>query len=286
MDKMSENSPITASSEYEKIKDNSDDGFKPIELEIEILGETLRYNIEVENRHGKLADIVPIARSISSKVVAVVQDKLREDGQTIPCCKGCSACCYYLTPLSIPEAFRLSDELLSMPADTGRVVLESYLGSAQKILDNMLADFDEGSGDHQNNIPDSHQVSRLSSWYAGLKLACPFLSDGLCMIFENRPTACRENIVTESAEICEVQGQDGTQAFKIPVSIAEALAQLAAELEQSSVEAVMLPLALPWAEENRQRGERTWPAPMMVEKFVNILKEMASRNSAAVVGQA
>ncbi|MHC4738560.1 MAG: YkgJ family cysteine cluster protein [Planctomycetota bacterium] len=279
------NSPVTASGKSEEIKDNSDDGFKPIELEFEILGETLRYSIEVADRHGKLADIVPIARSISSKVVEVVEEKLCEDGQTIPCCKGCSTCCYYLTPLSIPEVFRLSEELLSMPADTGRVVLESYLGSARKILDNMSEDFDEGSGtlDHQKNIPDSHQVTRLSSWYAGLKLACPFLSDGLCMIYENRPTVCRENMVTESAEICKVQGQDGTQAFKIPVSIAEGLAQLAAELEQSSVEAVMLPLALPWAEENRQRGERTWPMLMMVEKFVNILKEMASRNSAAVL---
>jgi hypothetical protein len=72
----------------------------------------------------------------------------------------------------------------------------------------------------------------------------------------------------------------------MPLSITEALARLAAELEQSSIEAVMLPLALPWAEENRQRWERTWPAPMMVEKFVNILKDMASKNSAVVAAPA
>ena len=182
---MGEYSPVTVASESEEIKDNSDDGFKPIELELEILGKTLHYSIEVANRPGRLADIVPIARSISSKIVAVVEEKLCEDGENVPCCRGCSACCYYLTPLSIPEVFRLSGELLSMPSDTGTEVLESYLGSTQKIIDNMPADFDEGSGtfcDHRRNIPDSHQVTSLSRWYAGLKLACPFLSDGLCII--------------------------------------------------------------------------------------------------------
>jgi len=269
---MMSNSPIATSTESEEIRDNGDKEIKVIELEFEILGRILRYTIEVKNKPGKLADIVPIARSISSKIVAVVKDILCEDGQTVPCCKGCSACCYYLAPLSIPEVFRFSEELLSMPADTGKEILESCLGSARKILDNMPV--------------DSYELSCLSNWYAGLKLACPFLSDGFCMIYKNRPTACRENIVTGSAQMCKIEGQNGKQAIKMPVSITEALARLAAELEQSSVEAVMLPLALPWAEENRHRGDQTWPAPLIVEKFVNILKEMASKSSVAVVAPA
>ena len=63
---------------------------------------------------------------------------------------------------------------------------------------------------------------------------------------------------------------------KLPVSILECVGQLTAELEQSEVEAIMLPLALPWAQENLGRAERTWPAVTMVERFVEIIKEKKS----------
>lgn len=278
---MDENSLTTTPAESEGTKNNCDDGVKTIELELDIFDRRIRYSIDIAEKQARLADIVPIARTVSSKIAVTVLKKLSDDGEIVPCSKGCSACCHYLTSLSIPEVFRLSDELLAMPAESGRAILESYLEAAKKILDNLPEDFDIAE---PTGINDQSQMSRLSSWYAGLKLACPFLSDDLCTMYEQRPTACRENIVTGSAEMCEVEGQDGTQVVKVPVSATEALAQLAAELEQSSVEAVMLPLALPWAEENQQRGGRTWPATMMVERFVNILKEMASKSSTTAAG--
>ena len=40
--------------------------------------------------------------------------------------------------------------------------------------------------------------------------------------------------------------------------------------------AVMLPLALPWVEDDFERSLRTWPAMAMVERFVEILREMGS----------
>lgn len=56
-----------------------------------------------------------------------------------------------------------------------------------------------------------------------------------------------------------------------------------AELEQSGVEAVMLPLGLPWSQENLERDKQTWPVPMMVERFAEIVQAMAAENSAAAV---
>jgi hypothetical protein len=65
------------------------------------------------------------------------------------------------------------------------------------------------------------------------------------------------------------------------VSILEALGQLTAELEQSDIEAVMLPLAFAWAQENLHRAERTWPAVEMVKRFVEIMQEIALKKLAA-----
>jgi len=44
----------------------------------------------------------------------------------------------------------------------------------------------------------------------------------------------------------------------------------------------MLPLALPWAQSNLERSHRSWPAATMVKRFVDILKQTASENAAAL----
>ena len=67
----------------------------------------------------------------------------------------------------------------------------------------------------------------------------------------------------------------------MPISILDCLGQLAAVLEQSDIEAVMLPLALPWVQENLGRGERTWSAVAMVECFVEILQALNIEQSKA-----
>lgn len=75
------------------------------------------------------------------------------------------------------------------------------------------------------------------------------------------------------------------EVVEMPVQMVDALAQLASELEGTGVEAVILPLALFWAQENVERAKQTRPAAMMVERFVEIVKVMASKNSTAVITQ-
>ena len=169
----------------------------------------------------------------------------------------------------------MRQEVLDMPADQSRAVVKSCLDAAKTILDGKLESFDVHS---TTNSPN--QVRQLGNWYAGLKLPCPFLSGGLCTIYEQRPTACREHFVTGSGLPCETECMVQSQMVMMPVRVVEALGQLASELEGTCVEAVMLPLALPWAQENLQRHQRTWPAIMMVERFVEILQETASKKSA------
>jgi len=122
----------------------------------------------------------------------------------------------------------------------------------------------------------------VSDWYAGFKLACPFLDNNLCTIYERRPLACREYFIKGSAGACKGQGGIA-EMVEMPVQVTNVLARLASELEGTRVEAVLLPLALVWCEENPERVERTWPAAMMVERFVEIVKAMAPENSTAVV---
>lgn len=276
---MDEGSPITVFGESEA-ETNCGSGTAIIGLELDIAGERVSFRIGVSEGQARLADIVPPARALSTKLVLAVLEKLRRDEELVPCCEGCSACCSYLTPLSVPEVFRLRQEILAMPTERGKKVFESCLDAAKKILDNRPEDSGVNELTEENG---QIQVSGLGKWYAGLKQSCPFLSDGLCTVYEQRPIACREHMITGSASLCEAEWTDGSEVVRMPVSVLEALAQLTAELEQSSIEAVMLPLALPWACENIERDERRWPATVMAEQFAKIVKSMASKNSTAVV---
>ena len=249
-----------------------------IDFKLDILGKMASFRIGVAQGQAGLADIVPLARTFSTKLVLMVLDRLREDGEVVPCRKGCSACCSYLIPLSVPEVFCLREEFLTMPAKHKTAVLQACFDTAKTILDKRLREF----GIDELAKKQQLQIGRLSKWYAGFKLSCPFLSDGLCMIYEQRPLACCEHIVTGSAVSCGAEETNEPEVVRMPVSVLEALGQLTAVLESSEIEAVMLPLALPWAQDNIQRSKRTWPAVTMVEHFVAILKAMASENSAVV----
>ena len=258
------------------VKSKSDTSI--IDFELNILGKQLNFHIGAAKKQARLADIVPLARTICAKITDTIVESTFRKGVSISCRKDCSACCSYLVPLSVPEAFSMREEVLDMPADQSKAVLRLCLDASRKILDDMPESFDVHL---TTNSPN--QVRQLSSWYAGLKLPCPFLSGGLCTIYEQRPTACREHIVTGSALPCEIEWMVQSQMVTMPVSVLEALGQLASELEGTAVEAVMLPLALPWTQDNPQRHQRTWPAIMMVERFVDIIKRIAEENSEAGV---
>jgi Fe-S-cluster containining protein len=121
----------------------------------------------------------------------------------------------------------------------------------------------------------SPKMKALADWYAGLKIACPFLRDGLCTIYKQRPFVCREHFVTGPPGGCHAISRE-MQALDMPVQMGNALCRLCMELCGVD-EAVILPLALAWCDINNQICERTWPAEAMVNLFVKIIKEKFHR---------
>ena len=274
-----ENLPINVLDHSEGVEEFSGRGARVIGPELDIFGHPLRLQVNVTKEHARLADIVPLARTVSDKLVSAVLARVRKEQKSVACRKGCSACCSrYLVPLSVPEAFRMSEELLGLTKERGEYLLQSYLDAARRILDNKPDDLDL----YSSVTADRQQTSHISKWYANLKLTCPFLTEGVCTIYDKRPIACREHIVTGSALLCRTELTGEPRVVKMSVSVLEALGTLASELEGTEVQAVILPLALPWVRESSERHQRTWPAVMMVERFVEILKEMTREDSAAM----
>jgi len=256
-----------------------------IRLELDIFGEPVDLFIRVINKQARLADIVPLARAVSTKITDKVTEMVLLDGGHIPCRKGCSACCHYLVPLAVPEVFRLRQDTLAMPQMRRLSAERTCLSAAQRILDQPPPEsFAEmATGGAADSAAELLNVA--SSWHADFKLSCPFLCKGICTIYEQRPMACREHSVTGGSVACG-GGAGEAQRIYIPARMSEVLGRLASELEGTSAEALIMPLALIWADENPQREQRTWPAVMMVERFVEIVKQEISKSSAQVVASA
>lgn len=228
-----------------------------------------------------LPDIVPLARALSSRLAIIMLEHLHQDQETVACCKYCSACCKYLIPLSIPEAFRLNDEIMAMPEQFRQQYTQSFVDAAEKILRR-----EDKSLDPDDSSTKQSEIDEISKWYSKLELSCPMLFDDLCTLYDQRPLACREHIVTGSSELCPIGSVGEPRVVRMPVSILDVLGELTAELTDSEVEAVILPLAMPWAQENVELSIRAWPAKKMVNKFIAIvkskLKEYAETQLASV----
>ena len=264
---------------------------KVIGLELDIFGETLDFHIGLCKERAKLADIVPPARALCDKITEIVLRRISSDGGNIPCGEGCSACCKRcLVPVSVPEALRFKEEIIAEPASRRESVWQACLQAARLILRQRPPESFIDQIDTSSSM-QSVDIGAISNWYTSFNLSCPFLYNNVCGIYEQRPLACREHFIKGSSAACSglssgLLTEGGVaEVIEMPVQLPNVLGRLASELEGGQMESVILPLALIWCQENPERAERTWPAELMVRRFVQIVESMAWRNMPAAAGR-
>ena len=217
-----------------------------------------------------LSDTVPVARALATRLSCETRRQQEELGRVVPCKVSCSACCKYLVPLSVPEAFRLVRDVGALDASSRRHTEEALAAAADIVVQAGPPAL------HESDCPDqedpTHTVGR---WYASLGLPCPLLSGDLCSLYSCRPIACREHMVVSPPLHCEGFHPEQGKLVDVPFSLTEALSRLASRVEQQPLEAVMLPLALEWAGHNASRDQCTWPAKELFATFVAVISEMA-----------
>jgi hypothetical protein len=212
--------------------------------------------IESHCEKARLSDLVPLAREIGDAICRQVRREQRAKGHVVPCRKGCAECCKYLVPLSTPEAVHITEDILALPSPARQQLLASLVEASKVVL----------SAPATSISPDG-----LSLWYSDLDIVCPILRDYACSLYTSRPLACREHITIGSS--C-VRGQEAV-VVDMPVSVVRALADVAAEMENTRPEAVILPLAPAWYEGNSVRAMRKWPAYVLAERFAAALVQQA-----------
>ncbi|MCY2930902.1 MAG: YkgJ family cysteine cluster protein [Planctomycetota bacterium] len=216
-----------------------------------------------------LSGLVAPARVICDALGQALSQWSARHDRPIPCRKGCSACCRYLVPLSVPEALALPGELSAREGPRPARSRGRLLAAATTLLR-------AGPPPESGRLDPTQATQALADWYASAGVTCPFLSKHRCGIYAARPLACREHF-SASSRACASPRAGGEASLNWGISVSAALADLAAELEGRPAEAVMLPLALPWWQENRRRNETLYSGDQAVARLGQLLESQARR---------
>jgi Fe-S-cluster containining protein len=222
----------------------------------------------------RLSELVPLAQRFTDVAVEQSIQLEAREGRPLSCSKGCAACCHQIVPISAPEAFRLADAIIDLPARHRDAVLSRF-DAAESELEarGMLAKLDlliQSGGEGQS-------LGALAADYFSLHLACPVLQDGAeCGVRADRPLSCRDYNVSSPAAWCSSPGLYKIRKIPTPPLLSQPLARLAARLTGSGVQLIPLCIAMRWVDQNAELGMRTWPG---TELFTGWLAEMGIQDA-------
>jgi hypothetical protein len=91
----------------------------------------------------------------------------------------------------------------------------------------------------------------------------------MCSIYEARPAACRELLVTSPAPLCDNLVENRVEALPVPVRVGTVLGLLWAGVTGSAPRLIPLPLALGWARRHREAAGRRWTGAQLVDRILD-----------------
>jgi Fe-S-cluster containining protein len=178
--------------------------------------------------------------------------------------------------LSAPEAFALRNYVQSLPEERQRQIARR-MEQAESILGDQglwpqLVEISETT-----HPPDDEELEPINRAYYALRLPCPFLEQELCTIYEERPAACRELLVTSPAEWCHDFVANPVEPLPVAVRMSPALGLLWGELTNGPARLIPLPVALQWAERHRDENQPRWQGSQLLDRALDKIWRILSR---------
>lgn len=232
--------------------------------------------IEVPTGFVPITAIVPLMRRLGEGVQALEEQRAVEAGQSISCRKGCAACCRMLVPVSPPEAFALADTIHGLPKEQRETVLNKVAEANTKLEQAGLLGPLTAFAETDRPLTDE-DFEPLNHDYYALRMPCPFLEDETCSIYEHRPAACRELMVTSPPELCQDLARNPVRPLPVSVRIGTALGLLWSDIAGEAPRLIPLPLALGWAERHEADNRAAWSGPDLLDKALDKVWRFLSR---------
>jgi len=232
--------------------------------------------------------IVPVTRRLGEEAAQLEAQQAIEAGKTISCRMGCAACCRMLVPLSPPEAFALREYVEQLPTDRRTLLLNRLSDTKDRLKQADLWDQLNDVAEASRPVPDE-ALDPLNRSYYTLRIPCPYLEDEMCSIYEARPAACRELLVTSPAELCQDLVQNPVTPLPVSMRIGSILGLVWGALTSSPPRLIPLPMALEWAERHKEESRQTWPGSSLLDQVLDnmwrfLSQEFTNRREASGKG--
>jgi Fe-S-cluster containining protein len=221
---------------------------------------------------ARLGALLPVFRRVADSLVELSARRAEEQGKTISCAKGCGACCRQIVPVAEVDARAIARLVDELPEPRRSLVRERFARAKERLA---AAGF--LSRLQQPGTFTAEEVLPFGLAYLRLGIACPFLEDECCSIYESRPITCREFLVTTPAVHCANPTPETVQWVEMASKVWTALSRAdAGEIGPGLIPWVPLVLALDWAEAHPDTGSEE-PVEKIVEK---VFRELGRTRSA------
>ncbi len=218
-------------------------GTVAVDFHIETDHFALSTQVTVPTGAMSTADLLPLVRALADRVVHETAAAVGRTGRKISCHKGCGACCCNLVAISEVEARRIAQVVDEMPEPRRTEIRRRFSDARQRLekagLLSELQRADEWTGE---------QYARLVGTYFRQRISCPFLEDGACSIYEERPVTCREYLVVSEPRHCAEDDSRHVVRLNMLLPVFNALARWQVKPPRHLMERVVpLILAPEWA---------------------------------------
>jgi Fe-S-cluster containining protein len=224
--------------------------------------------IDVPTGFIPIMAIVPVTRRLGDEAAQLEIQQAITAGQTISCRMGCAACCRMLVPLSAPEAFALREYVDQLPIDRRTHLLNRLRDRKDKLKRAGLWDRLNDVAEANRPVPDE-ELDPINRSYYALRIPCPYLEDEMCSIYESRPAACRELLVTSPAQLCQDLVRNPVTPLPVSMRISSILGLVWGTLTSSPPRLIPLPMALEWAERHEEESRRTWSGSSLLDQVLD-----------------
>ncbi len=199
-------------------------------------GETLELSVTVPAGPARLDALLPLFHGVADAVVDGAAALAAASGRPVTCGMGCAACCRQAVPVSPSEARALAALVAALPVER-RTVVEARFAAARRDSATVLAATLAAD-------PQADSQAYGLAWHAR-GVACPFLEDEHCSIYDVRPLICREHLVTSPPVECATPGSGRVEGLAGTTPMSRAFR--AVDTVQAQTGVMLLSDALVWS---------------------------------------
>ncbi len=229
---------------------------------------TMDAGVNLPEAPVRTIDLLPVLLPFASAIVDASAADVEEEGKHISCRAGCGACCRQLVPISRPEALYLAAHLDSLPPERRTMVRERFRVAVERLRETGMRERLTGFEDQGQDVR-----REIGMDYFRLGIACPFLEEESCGIYEHRPMACREYLVTSPAANCADPHPETIDTVPLYARPSVILYRFGDGKGEDRPRFLPLVFALEWAAAHSADTQAELPAPEMFRNFVRKVAE-------------